>query len=68
MYVFSLVNRVLTCLLDVSYRTFDCVTNPAECPCPAEQDVKCMTGHGESYVCVRGDNECQKVNQAKKAI
>jgi len=48
--------------------THVCVDRAAACPCPHEQDVKCLIpdaldGDGATVVCVRGENECAEVNR-----
>ncbi|KIM91147.1 hypothetical protein PILCRDRAFT_811645 [Piloderma croceum F 1598] len=48
--------------------THMCVDRVAACPCPNEQDVKCIVpdaldDDGATVVCVRGANECAEVNR-----
>ena len=48
--------------------THMCVDRVAACPCPNEQDVKCIVpdaldDDGATVVCVRGANECADVNR-----
>lgn len=44
-------------------KTLTCVPNPAQCPCPDPQDVKCLIpdsedSEGATVVCVRGGSDC----------
>jgi len=48
--------------------TFDCVAEPVDCPCPNEQDTKCVIEDGASFVCVRADNDCKRAERAAKGI
>ena len=48
--------------------THVCVDRAASCPCPQEQDVKCLIpdaldSDGATLVCVRGANECAEVTR-----
>lgn len=48
--------------------THVCVDRAASCPCPQEQDVKCLIpdaldSDGATVVCVRGANECAEVTR-----
>jgi len=45
-----------------------CVDRAAACPCPDEQDIKCLVpdasdSDGATVVCVRGGNECAEVKR-----
>ncbi|KAF8351604.1 hypothetical protein F5887DRAFT_215238 [Amanita rubescens] len=50
--------------------TLDCVENPTYCPCPDEEDVKCIIPDIDSHrpgdgtvVCVRGAHGCAQVDR-----
>ncbi|KAI0700749.1 hypothetical protein BC835DRAFT_1265799 [Cytidiella melzeri] len=48
--------------------TLVCVPNPAQCPCPYTEDVKCLIPDAEdqgsaTVVCVRGANDCADVER-----
>ncbi|KAF9057993.1 hypothetical protein BJ165DRAFT_1335254 [Panaeolus papilionaceus] len=49
--------------------TLDCVTRPADCPCPNVEDIKClipdMDGGVEdaTVVCTRGGTDCARVER-----
>ncbi|KAI0082408.1 hypothetical protein K474DRAFT_1585822 [Panus rudis PR-1116 ss-1] len=48
--------------------TLDCVPNPAQCPCPYAQDIKCLVPdaddkEGATVFCVRGAEECDEVKR-----
>ncbi|RSH83868.1 Long chronological lifespan protein 2 [Saitozyma podzolica] len=53
-----------------------CVPTPADCPCPYPEDVKCVLpddrprdeGEGPPFVCVRGQQECERVKVFAKPI
>ena len=40
-----------------------CVDSVLHCPCPSEQDIRCPTSDA-SFVCVRGQHECDDVLRA----
>jgi hypothetical protein len=53
--------------------TLECVANPAQCPCPDVQDIKCSVPDAEdeeaaTVVCVRGQQECKEVERLMRAI
>ncbi|KZT72562.1 hypothetical protein DAEQUDRAFT_590795 [Daedalea quercina L-15889] len=48
--------------------TLVCVSNPAECPCPDPEDVKCLLPDGKgkqgaAVVCTRGAIDCKHVER-----
>lgn len=52
--------------------TLVCARNPAECPCPDVQDIKCtipdrLEKGAASVLCVRGQNECLEVEKLLNA-
>jgi hypothetical protein len=52
--------------------TLDCVTKPAQCPCPDVQDIKCIIPDAQdneaaTVVCVRGQHECKEVERLMRA-
>jgi hypothetical protein len=70
---FCLISLVLpvSCSQYLCPDTHLCVDRPAACPCPHEQDVKCLIpdaldSNGATVVCVRGGNECAEVNRLMK--
>ncbi|KAF7970778.1 hypothetical protein HWV62_23046 [Athelia sp. TMB] len=51
--------------------THACVETPASCPCPNEQDVKCLIPDavdrgGATVICVRGETDCKEVEKLQK--
>ncbi|EIW61215.1 uncharacterized protein TRAVEDRAFT_162168 [Trametes versicolor FP-101664 SS1] len=53
--------------------TLVCVNQPAECPCPDVQDVKCLIPDAQdagasTVVCVRGREECEDVQRKSRKI
>ncbi|EJD01573.1 uncharacterized protein FOMMEDRAFT_88635 [Fomitiporia mediterranea MF3/22] len=48
--------------------TLLCVRNPADCPCPSTEDVKCLIREPKekdaaTVVCVRGEDACTEVQR-----
>ena len=48
--------------------TLVCVSNPADCPCPDAEDVKCLIPDGRgkqqaTVVCTRGAIDCKQVER-----
>ncbi|PFH51378.1 hypothetical protein AMATHDRAFT_142758 [Amanita thiersii Skay4041] len=51
--------------------TLDCVARPIDCPCPYEEDVKCIIpsagtdddSDDATMVCIRGEQGCSHVEQ-----
>lgn len=71
------IHRVLLSLCTVQCSqylcpdTLDCVDTPSACPCPNEQDIKCLIPDaldkaGATVMCVRGDAECAEVIRLMK--
>lgn len=71
------IHRVSFCLHTVQCSqylcpdTLDCVGTPSACPCPNEQDIKCLIPDaldkaGATVMCVRGNTECEEVNRLMK--
>jgi hypothetical protein len=53
--------------------TLDCVSDPALCPCPDVQDVKCVIpdavdANAATVVCVRGEDGCKEVERLIRTI
>ncbi|CAE6528319.1 unnamed protein product [Rhizoctonia solani] len=52
--------------------TLVCVSNPALCPCPAPEDIKCVIPDSEggsnegTVVCVRGQTGCKQLENLLK--
>jgi hypothetical protein len=49
-----------------------CVARPSECPCPREEDIKCIVPDAEdaeagTVVCVRGPSGCADVERLARA-
>ncbi|KAJ4479324.1 hypothetical protein J3R30DRAFT_2746065 [Lentinula aciculospora] len=48
--------------------TFECVSTPHDCPCPNQEDVKCIIPDGDdktvgTVVCARGPDACLSVER-----
>ncbi|KAJ3722521.1 hypothetical protein EV361DRAFT_803135 [Lentinula raphanica] len=48
--------------------TFDCVATPHDCPCPDQEDVKCIIPDADdkrvgTVICTRGPEACLAVEQ-----
>ncbi|EPT03586.1 hypothetical protein FOMPIDRAFT_1022212 [Fomitopsis schrenkii] len=48
--------------------TLVCVSNPADCPCPDSEDIKCLIPDGKgkqqaAVVCTRGAIDCKHVER-----
>ncbi|KAI0346810.1 hypothetical protein BDW22DRAFT_1322414 [Trametopsis cervina] len=51
--------------------TLVCVQDPAQCPCPNAEDVKCVIPDAEekggaTVLCVRGTNDCDDVEKLSR--
>jgi len=52
-------------------QTLECVLTPADCPCPAVEDIKCtipdaVSKGASTVVCVRGRDGCAQVEKLMK--
>ncbi|KAH8094816.1 hypothetical protein BXZ70DRAFT_337884 [Cristinia sonorae] len=63
-----LVSLLVPCSEYLCPKTLTCVSNPAQCPCPDAQDIKCIIPDladkdAGTVVCVRGGSDCSVVER-----
>ncbi|KAG8218680.1 hypothetical protein J3R82DRAFT_4347 [Butyriboletus roseoflavus] len=67
-----LCSVAVPCSLYLCPDSLVCVARPSECPCPREEDVKCIVPDAEdeeggTVVCVRGASGCGAVERLARA-
>ncbi len=64
----SYIFHIVPCGQYLCPSTLTCVSNPAQCPCPDPQDIRCTIpdadgGEDATVLCVRGVHGCEEVER-----
>lgn len=68
LHLLTSVRVLVSCSQYLCPDTLVCVSNPADCPCPDSEDIKCLIPDGKgkqqaAVVCTRGAIDCKHVER-----